>query len=197
MMFIDCETIPIVKNFRDLDPRGQDLFLKKCKKQLDETANPEQVWVDNAALHAEFGRVLCVSMGVKKSDAKGESVEFRVKSLADRDEKQVFLKLTEVLLKENHLSGHNIKSFDLPFLFRRLRCGHAATSAVRYHLIGYPTPSVCHHQSRRSVALTLAPCGTAKATRKSCHSTVMSACLKSLRDTASWMLSRRPTAFTG
>lgn len=123
MMFIDIETIPAVKSLRDLDTRGQELFMERFNRQLQEAKSPQEVWVDSAALHAEFGRVLCASIGIKnvtKNKDEEEKVEFRVKSIAARDEKLILLKLTEILLKETYLCGHNIKAFDLPFLFRRL-----------------------------------------------------------------------------
>lgn len=122
MIFIDAETIPVVKNIADLDPRGQDLFMKRFQKQLDQDSllTPQGLWIDNAPLHAEFGRVLCVSVGMRVTakDA-GPDDKFRIKSIAARDEQSVLLALSEILLKEVDLVGHNIKSFDLPFLFRR------------------------------------------------------------------------------
>lgn len=119
MMFIDLESVPVAIVWSDLDDRGKALFCHKFKKQIDETRSEQQVWIDNAALHAEFGRVICVTIGIKTEKKDGQ-MEFRLKSFADRDEKQLLLKLSEILIRETHLSGHNIKAFDLPFLFRRL-----------------------------------------------------------------------------
>lgn len=138
MMFIDIESVPVVGDFDLLDERGQLLFCKKFDKELKELGYepapteptcpnlPKNTYRNmlfwrNAALHAEFGRVLCVSMGIKSDPkTKDDKPEFRIKSIADRDEKQVLLKVSDILLKETSLCGHNIKAFDLPFLFRRL-----------------------------------------------------------------------------
>lgn len=125
-MFIDIETIPSVKEIKDLDIRGQELFTKRFQKELDQHQSWQDVWQKCAALHAEFSRVLCISVGFKNSPKieKGQEVipsaEFRVKSIAEGDERQLLLKACEILLKQNHLIGHNIKGFDVPFLLRRL-----------------------------------------------------------------------------
>lgn len=133
MIFIDCETVPVVADFTELDPRGQELFRKRFQKEINdpgelisqEKAAPH-VWQEKASMMAEFARVLCVSMGFLK-EAKvqkdGETIittEFRIKSIAERNENLLLAKVAEILLKEEQLAGHNIKEFDLPFLFRRM-----------------------------------------------------------------------------
>lgn len=120
-MFIDIETVPVVKNFSDLDDRGKALFCQRFEKHINERQSEQIVWVEHAALYAEFARVICVTVGIRTSKKEGDSekVEFRIKSVADRDEKISLLKLSEILLRETHLSGHNIKAFDIPFLLRR------------------------------------------------------------------------------
>lgn len=132
MMFLDIETVPVVKNMwpDGLDTRGKDLFMKKFRKEFDLTVLTEggpswfTVWNQNAALHAEFGRVACISIGIRAdilNDKKEKTgVEFRVKSFIDQDEVKMLLAATEVLLKEYELCGHNILDFDVPFLYRRL-----------------------------------------------------------------------------
>lgn len=82
----------------------------------------EELYVDKAALHAEFGRIICISIAQIKND--GESIV--IKSYSGHDEKALltdFLKLNASILGKipgAMYCGHNIKRFDVPFLAKRL-----------------------------------------------------------------------------
>ena len=73
---------------------------------------------------AEFGKVVCVSMGYFRR--AGNDFQLRIKSFYSEDEKELLtsmmmaLKELEELNRRWCLTGHNIKDFDIPFLCRRL-----------------------------------------------------------------------------
>src|SRR5699024_3038620 len=78
---------------------------------------------DTAAILAEFGKIVCISVGfVKKED---EKVQLRLKSFAGDDEKKLLDDLNQLLnahynQKHHLLCAHNGQEFDFPYLARRI-----------------------------------------------------------------------------
>jgi len=126
ILFLDIETVPIQKDI------GVDevswLYFKKFRKELPE--NPSigimspifqdgvvvrNHWEDNAGLSAEFGKIVCVSVGVVSK----ETGILRIKTVCSRDEKFILKEVSEIMKKMVVLCAHNGKGFDFPFLFRR------------------------------------------------------------------------------
>ncbi len=128
--FIDIETVPdcIVPVQEEnggpfvgqmfLTPEGH-LFAKKHKQDLekseDYTNDACKLWNQRAALYAEFGKIVCVSIGLLKDD------KLRITSIASKNEKTILEKTTEYLSKVStwKLVAHNGLDFDFPFLRRR------------------------------------------------------------------------------
>ena len=112
-IFLDIETIPAWDSYDEM-PEG---FKKHWDKQYTKFAPASQDPQDAlgaAGLSAEFGRVLCVSMGREIGDC------FTVRSVIDHDERSLLLSVYHFLEKHpSNIIGHNIKKFDGPFLFRR------------------------------------------------------------------------------
>lgn len=108
MTFIDIETIPLFEE----QPQNLlgGLFEKKFSK---EEKSAFELWPEKAALFAEFGKVVCVSIGIEVGE------KLRVKTLYNRNEKTLLQQLSEILLKTKSLCAHNGKEFDFPFLMRR------------------------------------------------------------------------------
>ncbi len=129
IVFIDIETGSQVEDFREFDEYSQALWGEKRKSILkwkpeSEFLTEEEFYFENAGLYAEFGRVICVSVGVLKPGGG----ELHIKTFGDADETVVLedLKnfLDQVSKDRSVLCGHNIKEFDVPFLARRmLACG--------------------------------------------------------------------------
>ena len=71
ILFFDIETVPLKYNFKDLDERGQELWDRKTRfVQERENLNAEEVY-DKAGIYAEFGKVVCISMGfILQKDGK-------------------------------------------------------------------------------------------------------------------------------
>ena len=65
-----------------------------------------------AGLHAEFGQIVCISVGYMEGD------QVHTKSLVG-SEQTILIDLGIMLKRQYKLVGHNILDFDLPFIQRR------------------------------------------------------------------------------
>ncbi|MBX7181540.1 MAG: 3'-5' exonuclease [Bacteroidia bacterium] len=120
VLFIDIETVPIARNYADLDEKGRLLWDRKVAYFRDKEADPSE-WYSRAGIYAEFGKVIVISCGYFVSKLNDEFV-FRVKSFCGDNEYQLLHDFIE-MLKPNFqfvLCAHNGKEFDFPFLARRI-----------------------------------------------------------------------------
>ena len=129
ILFLDIETVPAVGNFNELSPRLQEMWAIKVEKtrarmpdRYNEEQTVEDIYLTDAAIFAEFGKVVCISVGYIY-DLLGEK-HLKVKSLYNDDEKVIlnnFKKLINTWDKPDRtLCGHNIKEFDIPYVARRM-----------------------------------------------------------------------------
>lgn len=119
ILFLDIETVPQCYLFEDLSDQGKKLYDAKTKSlQKDKTV--EEVY-DRAGIYAEFGKIVCISVGYIHEGVLGRQI--RLKSFYHDDE-ETLLKQFVNLLEDNPrftiLCGHNAKEFDFPFICRRL-----------------------------------------------------------------------------
>ena len=131
VLFFDIETVPANPNFSDLDETWQHLWAHKAKsilKKYDEEIPVEEAEsvYDRAGIYAEFGKIVCISVGLfARNKATGE-MSVRLKSFASTDEAEILRGFSDLLNKhfpyveKHNLCGHNIKEFDVPFVCRRL-----------------------------------------------------------------------------
>ncbi len=124
VLFLDIETVSLTKDWKELDPRLQVAWGKKALQLHPECSSVEEYYFEKAAIYAEFGRVIVIGIGYFHENATGELC-FRVKSLANSDEKQLLTDFCEVIQKsfpspELTLCAHNGKEFDFPYLCRRM-----------------------------------------------------------------------------
>ncbi len=121
ILFLDIETVPEEAHFNSLDDEMKALWEHKTQYQRKDDFSPEEFY-DRAGIWAEFGKVVCISVGyfVVKADVRN----FRVTSFFG-DEKKILRDFNNLL--NNHfnqaqhiLCGHNAKEFDIPFLARRM-----------------------------------------------------------------------------
>ncbi len=120
VIVIDIETVAQHRHYADMDDRFQSLWDTKIRRVLEADETPADRYAD-AGLHAEFGKVICISAGVFHLRA-GEQ-HFRVKSFHGHDEQTLLADFAQLLHAQPAsliLCGHNIKSFDLPYLCRRM-----------------------------------------------------------------------------
>ena len=122
ILFLDIETIPETENFSNLSEEKQELFALKTQYQRKDEFTPEEFY-DRAGIWAEFGKIICISVGFFSSfDTKKV---FRIKSFYGDDEVIVLNEFKELLNKHfsrvNHLlCAHNGKEFDFPYIARRM-----------------------------------------------------------------------------
>ncbi len=130
ILFLDIETASGHPNFMYVPGSFKVLWQHKMDvhygrdDSLDENEYQE-LYKSRAAIYAEFGRVVCISLGIIST--KTEETCLRVKVLKHEDETVLLDQFSELLNiyypdKTTHfLCGHNIKEFDIPYLCRRYR----------------------------------------------------------------------------
>ena len=62
ILFLDIETVPLFETFQELDEVSKALWDKKTKYQRKEEFTPEEFY-DHAGIWAEFGKIICISVG--------------------------------------------------------------------------------------------------------------------------------------
>lgn len=123
ILFLDIETVPEVYHYSDLDADTEKLFNSKNARFRTEEKNEEQVYNEKAGIYAEFGKIVCISVGFVHQAATGRSI--RMTSFVHEDEETLLRQFVR-LLENNYntpkhlLCGHNSKEFDIPFICRRL-----------------------------------------------------------------------------
>lgn len=127
ILVIDIETVSMVADYKELPENMQQQWDRKAaiiQKYNEPSASNVSLFQDKAGIYAEFGKVVCISMGY--FSLNDEKLELRIKTIAaDNEEKLLkdFLKLIYPFEKKNKsilFCGHNIKEFDLPYLCRRM-----------------------------------------------------------------------------
>ena len=122
VIFLDIETVSQQAEFKKLNKNWKSLWEKKASYQLKEEQTAEDLY-ERAGIYAEFGKVICISVGLLRED-QGKK-DFRIKSYYGDDEKQLlksFCKMlqTHFISSDYLLCAHNGKEFDFPFLARRI-----------------------------------------------------------------------------
>lgn len=131
VLFLDAECVSGTAVFDDLSPEMQDLWRIKCRQVLRKPAEEiteEEVagaYTERAGIFAEFGKIVCLSVGVAYRD-QDQNVRVRLTSFAGDDERKVLMDFSELLtqyypdLSRQFICGHNIKEFDIPYICRRM-----------------------------------------------------------------------------
>ncbi|MCX6310207.1 MAG: 3'-5' exonuclease [Bacteroidetes bacterium] len=123
ILFLDIETVPAFPTYSDVPDEWKKLWDRKAiviGKSEDDT--PESLY-NRAGIYAEFGKIICISVGyLKRVEGKEQ---FRIKSFYGDDEKTLLINFGELLNKhfsrpEHRLCGHNAKEFDFPWIARRM-----------------------------------------------------------------------------
>ncbi len=122
LLFLDIETVPQSSNYDEADPALRKLWDKKASHFLSEGQTPRDVY-QRAGIYAEFGRIVCISVGHILQEDGVRIV--RIKSFAGKDEKQLLCDFREMLVKyaqrkDFFLCAHNGKEFDFPYIARRM-----------------------------------------------------------------------------
>ena len=122
ILFLDIETVSESTNFRLLSEQAQDLFAAKTayKRKADDLSAED--YYDRAGIWAEFGKIVCISVGYLTTTTDGR--QFRVRSFSG-DENELLLEFKSLLdghfsAAQHKLCAHNGKEFDFPFIARRM-----------------------------------------------------------------------------
>jgi len=122
ILFLDIETVPEFEFWHQVPPSLQELYSEKTKYKRREEYTAEEFY-DKAGIWAEFGRIICISVGYFVDRQKDK--EFRVTSFYDTNEKELLTNFKKLLTQHfsnanNLLCAHNGKEFDFPFIARRM-----------------------------------------------------------------------------
>lgn len=132
ILFFDIETVSLTSNYSEITPTLQGLWQRKANSFYPN--REEELTVDllqesyknKAAIFAEFGKIVCISVGIAYWDKESGQHKIRLKSFAQASEKDLLQAFCELINKHyanpltHALGGHNIKEFDVPFICRRL-----------------------------------------------------------------------------
>ena len=126
LLFFDLETVGVEKDLPTLRKNRPELarlfesyldwFIRKYPDQEGKT--PEEIFINKAALVAEFSKIIVASFSfITPND------DVHTQTFAEDDEKELLLKVRDLLNKVDkldfYLCGHNIKFFDIPTLGKR------------------------------------------------------------------------------
>jgi uncharacterized protein YprB with RNaseH-like and TPR domain len=131
VLFLDIETVSSVENYKDLSEDFKPLWAAKARqiaRKKEEDMDEEEVaalYQEKAGIFAEFGKIVCISVGIIVKDAEGR-FSLRLKSFADKDETVLLKGFAQMLDQyygdpnKHSLCGHNIREFDMPYICRRM-----------------------------------------------------------------------------
>ena len=121
ILFLDIETVPQHESFDMLDDDFKKLYADKTRYLRKEEHIPEEYY-DRAGIWAEFGKIVCISVGYFKITGDGRS--FRTTSFFGEEEELLiqFKNLIETHFNSSRhlLCAHNGKEFDFPYIARRM-----------------------------------------------------------------------------
>jgi|SRR5882762_1771726 len=133
-MFGDIETVPQFETISQAPEELQALFCHKFSREIEqERLNHDVdvmaeniVWQNNAGLHAEFGKIVCATLGRLAADGI-----FYVITLSGEEE-EILMAIGRQIVRLNpvRICGHYAKEFDFPFIMRRCMIKGIAVPAI-------------------------------------------------------------------
>lgn len=121
ILFLDIETVPQHPTFDELTEEVQNLFAEKTKYQRKDV--PAADFYERAGIWAEFGKIICISVGYFTS-IQSKSRQFRITSFYG-DEMALLSDFSTLVNTQfsrpfHRLCAHNGKEFDFPYIARRM-----------------------------------------------------------------------------
>ncbi len=132
VLFLDIETVSNQADYASNSDSLKTLWQLKSRailRRYDEEIPEEEadaLYTEKAGIYAEFGKIVCISVGIVVRDPKTKLLSVRLKSYADDDEAQLLAEFNALLDKyynspsKHFLCGHNIREFDVPYMCRRM-----------------------------------------------------------------------------
>lgn len=123
ILFLDIETVACTNNFQSLDERLKVQWSRKASfLKREEEQSDEALFHERAGIYAEFGKIVCVSIG-KFFDHENGELGLKTKAFYGHDEAALLLEFKSMVEKLGagaKLCAHNGKEFDFPYLCRRM-----------------------------------------------------------------------------
>ena len=121
ILFLDIETVAQQPSFDLLSENYKKHWEHKAKFIGNDDDTAANVY-ERAGIYAEFGKIVCISVGFVKIDGNEKSL--RLKSFYDDDEKKLLIDFFDLLnnyynAQDQLLCAHNGKEFDFPYIARR------------------------------------------------------------------------------
>lgn len=130
VLFIDLETVPVFPTFAEMPPEGQAAFARKMARQFGDKKydDMEHAYKENASLMAEFAQIVSISAFNSKvnPDRTGRiptictHLTLGWNYSSEIDLLKAFCKSIDIHKADLILCAHSGKSFDFPFLCRRM-----------------------------------------------------------------------------
>ena len=132
ILFLDIETAPGTPDYEHMSDEMQELWaiksrgiLRKTEEELefDEIAD---AYNTRAGIYAEFGKIICISVGFLTRQPGSSEPILRLKSFSNHMEAGLLEDFSELLNKHFNspdkfaICGDNIKEFDIPYICRRM-----------------------------------------------------------------------------
>lgn len=124
ILFLDIETVSQFETYNHLPEDWKELWDLKAGV-LNRNKEPEssETIYQRAAIYAEFGKIICISVGCLQGSGEGKKLV--VRSYCGHEEKKLLTEFGEMLAKwggdtEKFLCAHNGKEFDYPYICRRM-----------------------------------------------------------------------------
>lgn len=120
VIVLDIETVPQHPSFDDVAPQLQYLWEQKTQFQRRNEHTADEFY-ERAGIFAEFGKIICISLGIFTYQNKSYSL--RLKSFSGHDEREILEQFTSLIKKQIptlKFCAHNGKEFDYPYICRRL-----------------------------------------------------------------------------
>ena len=124
VLFLDIETVPKSADYHQLNEIERDLWDEKKGKHRNEEETEAYFYFNNAGIYAEFGKIICISVGYFQS--AGMFQEFEIVSFYGDDEKKLLSDFSQFLQNQLQINrnkticGHNVREFDVPYICRRM-----------------------------------------------------------------------------
>ena len=121
ILFLDIETVPQYATFDEV-PELEKIYWEEKSSYKRKENNSAKDFYDHAGIWAEFGKIICISVGYFLN-TKG-SRQFRLKTFSG-PEKELLLGFKNLLenyfsTQKHRLCAHNGKEFDFPYIARRM-----------------------------------------------------------------------------
>ena len=125
ILFLDIETVPEQEHFGNLEADKKELWEQKSRYQRKDEFTAEEFY-ERAGIWAEFGKIVCISVGLVVDTGKDGKLGVRLKSFQGYDEGKILNDFAELMnqyfhnISTHYMCGHNLREFDVPYICRRM-----------------------------------------------------------------------------